>query len=300
MDRGIAIVIIGMLWGYVLIEPMRRTMGAAFAVGPLSPTWPLVITVTSSVVSLAVLIALNGIVSTDRKMGYYRFLFSKPVSAVAYYAQLFFVYMVGVLVCMLLLSLVLHMVVPTFKIVNYLLYAAIIYVAMGGIGFFISVATRFRWLTLAAVWLGSRCCAIYTGPSRGGRKSRRAAATGSRLNDVSLSMTHGTAPTSDVLLASGLRCALLCAGLLLLRRDRWLIATLRAAQPSYCSHESEQHHRTVLPNRFTCPGVQEDRTAPVVAIVTYVKPATSTRRTTRTVSPTPSSTCSSRARSSGA
>ena len=82
MDRGIAIVIIGMLWGYVLIEPMRRTMGAAFAVGPRSPAWPLVITDTSSVVSLAVLIALNGIVSTDRKTGYYRFLFSKPVSVV--------------------------------------------------------------------------------------------------------------------------------------------------------------------------------------------------------------------------
>ena len=103
MERGIAIVIIGMLWGYLLVEPMRRAMGSTFAAGPSSPIWPLVITAASSVVSLSVLIAVNGIVSTDRKQGYYRFLFSKPVSAVAYYAQVFFVGMAGVLFCMLLL-----------------------------------------------------------------------------------------------------------------------------------------------------------------------------------------------------
>ena len=220
MDRGIAIVIIGMLWGYVLIEPMRRTMGAAFAVGPLSPTWPLVITVTSSIVSLAVLIAVNGIVSTDRKLGYYRFLFSKPVSVVGYYAQLFFVYMAGVLVSMLFLSTVMHLVVPSFSIGNFLLYAAIIYVAMGGIGFFISVATRFDWLTLAAVWLGSRVLRDFFGSKPGWRsKAVELLPPVHKLNDVSLSMiTHGTAATSDVIWLLGYGALFFALGLLLLRR----------------------------------------------------------------------------------
>jgi hypothetical protein len=220
MDRGIAIVIIGMLWGYVLIEPMRRTMGAAFAVGPLSPAWPLVITVTSSIVSLAVLIALNGIVSTDRKTGYYRFLFSKPVSVVAYYAQLFFVYMVGVLVSMLVLSAALHMIVPGFRIDYFLLYAAIIYVAMGGIGFFISVATRFDWLTLAAVWLGSRVLRDLFGTKPGWRsKAVELLPPVHKLNDVSFSMiTNGTAPTSDVLWLLGYGALFFALGLLLLRK----------------------------------------------------------------------------------
>jgi hypothetical protein len=220
MDRGIAIVIIGMLWGYVLIEPMRRTMGAAFAVGPLSPAWPLVITVTSSIVSLSVLIALNGIVSTDRKMGYYRFLFSKPVSVVAYYAQLFVVYMVGVLVSMLLLSAVLHMIVPSFRIDYFLLYAAIIYVAMGGIGFFISVATRFDWLTLAAVWLGSRVLRDLFGTKPGWRsKAVELLPPVHKLNDVSFSMiTNGTAATSDVLWLLGYGALFFALGLLLLRK----------------------------------------------------------------------------------
>jgi hypothetical protein len=220
MDRGIAILIIGLLWGYVLIEPLRRALGAAFAIGPLSPTWPLVITVTSSVVSVAVLIALNGMVSTDRKLGYYRFLFSKPVSPVAYYAQLFFVYMAGVLLSMLILSGLLHTVVPAFNIFNFLLYAAIIYIAMGGIGFFVSVATRFDWLTLAAVWLGSRILRDLYGPRPGWRsKAVELLPPVHKLNDVSLSLiTNRTVDASDVLWLLGYGALFFALGLLLLRR----------------------------------------------------------------------------------
>jgi hypothetical protein len=220
IERGIAIVIIGFLWGYTLIDPLRRAMGEAFIVGPLSPTWPLLITVTSSVVSLAVLIALNGMVSTDRKMGYYRFLFSKPVSPVAYYAQLFLVYMAGVLVVMLLLSGVLHAVVPAFSVVNFLLYAAIIYIAMGGIGFFVSVATRFDWLTLAAVWLGSYVLRDFFGAKPGWRsKAVELLPPVHRLSDVSMSLiTNGTAHTSDVLWLVGYGALFFALGLLVLRR----------------------------------------------------------------------------------
>ena len=220
IDRGIAIMIIGLLWGYTLIAPLRAAMGAAFQIDPRSPAWPLVITITSSVVSLAVLIALNGIVSTDRKMGYYRFLFSKPVSAVAYYAQLFFVYMAGVLVAMLLLSGVLHTIVPAFKIVNFLVYAAIIYIAMGGIGFFVSVATRFDWVTLAAIWLGSRIVRDFYG-ARPGWKSKAVELLPPvhKLNDVSMSIiTSGTAHTSDVLWLLGYGALFFALGLLLLHR----------------------------------------------------------------------------------
>jgi hypothetical protein len=212
--------IIGLLWGYTLIAPMHAAMGAAFDIGPRSPAWPLVITVTSSVVSLSVLIALNGIVSTDRKMGYYRFLFSKPVSAVAYYAQLFFVYMAGVLAAMLLLATALHAVVPTFKILNFVVYAAVIYIAMGGIGFFLSVATRFDWLTLAAVWLGSRIIRDFSGGGAGWKsKAVELLPPVHKLNDVSMSIiTRGTAQTSDVIWLLGYGALFFALGLVLLHR----------------------------------------------------------------------------------
>src|SRR5437773_6762707 len=133
MERGIGIVIIGFLWGYVMFEPIRRAMGAQWRGDQRSPVWGLALQVSSAVVSLSVLIAMNGIVSTDRKNGYYRFLFSKPINPVVYYSQLFLVYMLGVLAAMLILSSLLRTILPAFSIVNFLLYTGLIYVAMGGI-----------------------------------------------------------------------------------------------------------------------------------------------------------------------
>jgi len=220
VDRGIAIVLIGLLWGYVLVEPLRRAMGSALGMGTSSPAWPLLVTVSSSIVSLSVLIALNGIVSTDRKMGYYRFVFSKSVSRVAYYAQLFFVYMIGVIGAMLVLALALHAVVPFFSVLNFLLYTAIIYVAMGGIGFFVSVAARYDWLTLAAVWLGSRVLRDVYGARPGfASKLVQVLPPVHRLNDVAQSMfSSGSAATSDVLWLLGYGAAFFVLGLLLLQR----------------------------------------------------------------------------------
>ena len=220
IDRGISIVIIGLLWGYLLIAPLRAAMGTAFAIGPLSPTWPLVISVTSSVVSLAVLIALNGIVSVDRKMGYYRFLFSKPVSAVAYYTQLFFVFMLGVLAAMLLLSGILRTLVPAFNIYNFLLYAALTYIAMGGIGFCVSVATRFDWITLAVIWVGSRVLRDVYGAKPDWRgKAVELLPPVHKLSDVSHTLiTNGTAHASDVIWLLGYGALFFALGLLILRQ----------------------------------------------------------------------------------
>jgi len=219
VERGIAIMIIGLLWGYILVDPMRRTMGPGFSITPHSPMWPLVITVASSIVSLSVLIALNGIVSNDRKMGYYRFLFAKPVSVIAYYSQLFVVYMIGVVAAMLILSAIMHAIVPDFSIVNFLFYSAVVYVAMGGIGFFLSVTTRYDWLTLAAVWLGSRVLRDIYGARPGIPGTLvQVLPPVHRLNDVAQDMiTHGNASATDVIWLVGYGAAFFALGLLLLR-----------------------------------------------------------------------------------
>jgi hypothetical protein len=222
IDRGISIVIIGILWGFLLIEPIRRSMGPAFAASTLSPTWAMLMTVVSSVVSIAVLIALNGLVSTDRKMGYYRFLFSKPVSPVAFYAQLFFVYMVGVLSTMLLLALILHKLVPLFSAVNFVLYSAVIYIAMGGIGFFISVATRLDWLTLAAVWLGSHMLRSIYGPKPGiAGKLVQVLPPVHKLDEVAVGIiTNRSAPVGDIMWLLAYGAGFFVLGLLLLKKGQ--------------------------------------------------------------------------------
>jgi hypothetical protein len=219
VERGVAIVIVGLLLGYVLLEPLRRAMGVAFSTDASSPARPILIMVSSSIVSLAVLIAINGIVSTDRKMGYYRFLFAKPVSPVAYYAQLFFVYMAGVIAAMLVLSGILHSVVPSFSIVHFLLYTALVFVAMGGIGFFISVATRFDWVTLAVVWLGSRILRDIYGVKPGlPGKLVQVLPPVHKLNDLATDLiANGTAGRSDVVWLVGYGAVFFVLGLLLLR-----------------------------------------------------------------------------------
>ena len=219
VDRGIAIVLIGFLWGYVTFEPMRRTMGPAWTGDQRSPVWGLALQFTSAIVSLSVLIAVNGITSQDRKNGYYRFLFSKPVDAVAYYAQLFFVYMVGVLLSMLILSSLLHIILPAFSILHFLLYTALIYIAMGGIGFFLSVATRYDWLTLAAVWLGARIVrGIYGAKNDWRSKLVEVLPPVHRLDELANSLIGtGKAETTDVIWLVGYGLFFFVLGLFVLR-----------------------------------------------------------------------------------
>lgn len=219
LERGVAILIIGFLWGYVLIAPTRGAMGPRITTGQPSPLWAIVLQIASAIVSLAVLIAVNGIVSTDRKLGYYRFLFSKPLNPVLYYAQVFFVGMLGVIACVIVLASVLHSLLPVFSVVNFVLYTALIYIAMGGIGFFVSVATRFDWLTLAAVWLGSRALRGLYGPQNDWRsKAVELLPPVHRVDDVanSLIMT-GSAHTTDVLWLLGYGVLFFVLGLVALR-----------------------------------------------------------------------------------
>jgi hypothetical protein len=217
VDRGLSILIIGFLWGYALIEPIRRTVGSAG--GSASPLWLVAIQVSSAVVSVAVLVALNGIVSADRKAGYYRFLFSKPVNPSLFYGQLFFVYMVGVIVAMLVLSSLLHKLVPIFSIPNFLLYTALVYIAMGGIGFFLSVTTRYDWLSLAAVWLGARVLrGLYGAGDDWRSKLVQLLPPVHRLDDVANSLIGtGSAHLADVIWLFGYGALFFALGLAALR-----------------------------------------------------------------------------------
>jgi hypothetical protein len=219
IDRGIAILLIGFLWGYAFILPLRSQMAYQIT-NRASPVWTFMFQIASAIVSVAVLIAVNGIVSIDRKAGYYRFLFAKPVNPLLYYTQVFFVYMAGVVACMLVLARILQTILPTFSIVNYLLYTALIYVAMGGIGFFLSVATRYDWLSLAAVWLGARILRTMFGDGNDWRsKAVQLLPPVHKLDEVANSLIGtGTANGSDVLWLLGYGALFFALGLLILRR----------------------------------------------------------------------------------
>ena len=106
-----------------------------------------------TLVFLGTFFATNGIVASDRKLGYYKFLFSKPVAPPAYYATTFLVYGAGLmLVVLALLGLWALVVRPMFPPALFAV-VALMYFGYGGIGFLLSAAWRFDWLSLVTVLL---------------------------------------------------------------------------------------------------------------------------------------------------
>jgi ABC-type transport system involved in multi-copper enzyme maturation permease subunit len=150
-NQGPATAIVALLFGVLTIAPLMQ--GSAAQLGNLSQdtaTRTLSLLMTP-IVFIGVLFATNGIVANDRKLGYYRFLFAKPVGPPAYYATTFLVNGIGfLLVCVALLALWSATVRPMFPVVVFLVIL-IMYLAYGGVGFLLSAAWRFDWLSLVTV-----------------------------------------------------------------------------------------------------------------------------------------------------
>lgn len=105
------------------------------------------------------ILALNGIVATDLRQGYFRLIFAKPVSASVYYAQAYCVNGVALgavtLLCFELLAFALGVATPVWAVG----YVLVHYIALGGIIFLASSASvawlgRFDWLAASTLWFG--------------------------------------------------------------------------------------------------------------------------------------------------
>ncbi len=57
--------------------------------------------ILGTIVFVGALFAMNGIVANDRKQGFYRFLFAKPMTPSRYYGQAFFVHWAGFVAVMI-------------------------------------------------------------------------------------------------------------------------------------------------------------------------------------------------------
>jgi ABC-type transport system involved in multi-copper enzyme maturation permease subunit len=151
-DKGIATLITLGLVGYLAYIPIMRARAQGLGGALLDQiTDQAFISALKFLGFVGVLFATNGIVADDRRYGYYRLLFAKPVSTVVYYAQKWAVYGVGLLIVAGLLLGIHGAAVEPFFPLSFLPTFALIYVALGGIGFLLSAAWRFDWLSLAAV-----------------------------------------------------------------------------------------------------------------------------------------------------
>jgi ABC-type transport system involved in multi-copper enzyme maturation permease subunit len=151
-EKGIATLITLGLVGYLMQIPIMRARAQGFGGAPMEQMADQAfISALKFLGFVGILFATNGIVADDRRHGYYRFLFAKPVSVVTYYAHKWAVYGGGfLLVATVLLAINAAVVEPFFPPI-FLPVLALVYVALGGIGFLLSAAWRFDWLSLAAV-----------------------------------------------------------------------------------------------------------------------------------------------------
>jgi hypothetical protein len=101
-------------------------------------------------VFLGALFAINGLVAEDRKKGYYRFLFSKPMSPRRYYGQAFFIHWLGFIAVGCLLALLYGVLLMPVLSVQLVYVLALMYLLYAGMGFALSAAARWDWLTLVA------------------------------------------------------------------------------------------------------------------------------------------------------
>ena len=108
-----------------------------------------------AMIFLGALFAMNGIVANDRKQGYFRFLFAKPVTPSRYYGQAFVVHCVGFMLVMVLLALLYGVIVWPVLTLPFVLVVGLMFVAYAGVAFLLSAAARWDWLSLVAVSVAS-------------------------------------------------------------------------------------------------------------------------------------------------
>lgn len=221
VERGAPLLIVATLMTFPIIMGLRQLGEAASPEQAATSARYAVVQLFAEFSLICVLIGINGVVSSDRVKGYYRFLFAKPVSIPRYYAQAYIINGVGLALTALgVLGAIYALGYSVFP-VRVLLMVALVYLSLGGLGFFYSTLARFDWVLMGATWgLAQVLRAVYPAhESRAGRVLDVVLPPFHRLRDVGLELARGEAAETTIvlwLLAWGVSGFVL--GLLILRR----------------------------------------------------------------------------------
>ena len=221
VERGAPLLIVATLMSFPIVMSLRQLGDAATPTQAATAARYGVLQLFAEFSLICVLIGINGVVSSDRVKGYYRFLFAKPVSIPRYYAQAYLVNGVGLMLTALgVLGAIYALGYPVFP-ARVLLMVGLVYLSLGGLGFFYSTLARFDWVLMGATWgLAQVLRAVYPAhESTAGRVLNVLLPPFHQLRDVGLQLARGEAAESRTLvwlLAWGLSGLVL--GLLILRR----------------------------------------------------------------------------------
>jgi hypothetical protein len=156
-NQGPSTAIVVLLIGYMTLLPIIAGVQSGEFAGLGDVPAPLAANMLRAIVAplvfLGTFFATNGIIANDRKLGFYRFLFAKPVAPPTYYATTFAVYGVGLLAVTVAIMGIWSLAVRPMFPLELFAVVVLMYVAYGGIGFLLSAAWRFDWLSLVTVLL---------------------------------------------------------------------------------------------------------------------------------------------------
>ncbi|GAC1477907.1 MAG: hypothetical protein NVS1B4_21200 [Gemmatimonadaceae bacterium] len=156
VDRGIALCIIATFLIISLISGLRAIGPSGWYRSADGDALQLVRQAVAAIVprfsDIVTLVAINAIISSDRKLGYYRLLFAKPVSIRRYYAQAFVLHGTGAVAAALAFSLLVALTTRPMLVAGTVVAVAVQFILFGGIGFLLSSLLNTDWLWLSATY----------------------------------------------------------------------------------------------------------------------------------------------------
>jgi hypothetical protein len=229
LNRGAPTLIVALLFGYLAVSTMLTSLARRYGTVDAAPramqhnaSMDLVAAFIGIYAFLGALIGMNGIVSNDRKLGFYRFLFAKPVAPSALYGAEFAVNGLCFLVLTVALALLYGAIIEPVLSVSLLIAIAAGYLCYAGLGFALSAISRWDWLSLVAVaGAADVLWKLYGASTSSLAVLLRLLPPLNRTAEVYASAAHGVAlPWHSVLWLAGYGAVWFVAGLAILRHRR--------------------------------------------------------------------------------
>lgn len=156
IERGAVTLLLGAVIGWSMLLPVAKGLNASIdPEGTRVAIQQFFLGAFGLYCWFATITAVNGIVSNDRQKGTFRFLFSKPISVLRYYAQAWILHGIGFVVVVSVLVWLFSVTVQPFFPPRLLIYMSVYYVLLGGLGFLASALTRRDAVAVVLVWLMS-------------------------------------------------------------------------------------------------------------------------------------------------
>jgi hypothetical protein len=156
-ERGVFVGLIGIIIGWGALLGIRGQYGIGWKTmdGASLLSEGVIRSALTQLSFFTVLLSVAGVVANDRKHGYFRLFFAKPVNVVRFYLQAFAAAWVGALLVMLILHGIWSLVAPAVAPWGTLRAMTFQFWVAGSTAFLMSTLVKWDWVATGVLWGGS-------------------------------------------------------------------------------------------------------------------------------------------------